>query len=547
MILQTLKITSVQNANLHWDYIEKFSAINRACVLSETAPDGKILGVSEKLIELSGYSESELIGSNHRILKSGIHPESFYKEIWSTILNGDIWQGEICDRAKNGKLFWVYTIIVPVFELETTTIKSFLSIMRDISAVKKEVEEKEKLKNQLIHLQKMESIGQMTSGIAHDFNNILMLISGFSELSLMFIKEDNVQECIPCLEKVIAASGRATDLIGKMLTFCRENVVNTQDPIYPAEIIDEVVKTSDMLRSGISSEISINLVNMLSIESAAIIIDPTELHQIITNLIVNARDAIESSAHTLGQITVSLFEDSVLNTQATFCSNCGHTIEGEFITIGISDTGTGISPEKLESIFDPFFTTKEVGKGTGLGLSVVSGIVHNANGHIIVDSALGKGTTFYLLFPIAKKIDAQNLSNLSDIENPHHFLPLKICVIDDDEDICYLYNKELTRLGYEVSIFTDSLKAWEYFKENPDYFDVALTDYAMPNATGLDLAGYMLSLRRDLPIIICTGSSSNKLTSSQDLPKGNLFLFKKPVDIGFINNTIQNFFNSQPV
>jgi PAS domain S-box-containing protein len=529
--------TKLNRSNLIY---EKFLAIEKSISFSETTPDGTIIAVNEIFLKIFGYSKQELIGSNHRIFQSGIHPKSFYNYMWETLLEGKKWSGEVCERSKDGEIFWVYSIIVPILDFETQEIKSFLCLMHDITEKKRTEQIREESQYKLLQLQKIDSIGKMTSGIAHDFNNILMVILGFTKVGLMFSRQNEPQKAIPCLEKVQNAANLAADLINKMLTFCSEKVSKAKKPIDPSEIAEEVIKISQMLRTGISDEVAINLVNSLDDKSASILIDPTELHQMLTNLMVNAYDAIESSNCKNGAITLSLFSDTIQ--QPVLCKSCGKKVEGEFITIGVSDTGIGISTEKINDIFNPFFTTKEKGKGTGLGLAVVSGIIHNEDGHIIVESLPDEGTTFYLLFPPFREntIDEEipDLNHQVDkISTESHF---KICVVDDNEDICYLFNKALTHFGHTVKTFSDSLAAKQFFTENPDYFDVIVTDYAMPNLTGLDLANFMLSIRPELPILICTGYS-NKLKSSEDLPNGNTFLFKKPVDIKTINETIKTF------
>lgn len=527
-------------------YVEKFLAIENTISVSETTIDGTIISVNDCFIKLSGYSRSELIGNSHRLLKSGVHPKSFYEKMKKCLWDGKEWSGEVCDRAKNGTIFWVHSVIFPVIDFETKEIKSYLCIMHDITERKRIENLQAKSQYQLIQLQKMDSIGKMTSGIAHDFNNIVTVILGFSRVGLVFCHKQNFEKLLPCLEQIQIASNRAADLVNKMLMFCSENITKAIKPIDPSEIVEEVAKISHMLRAGISTEVSITLVNSLNDKSASILIDPTELHQILTNLMVNAYDAIDASNRQNSIISISVFSDFV--EENLFCTSCGKKIEGDFITISVSDTGMGISPQELDDIFDPFFTTKEIGNGTGLGLSVVSGIVHNEDGHIVVESVLDAGTTFYLLFPAVYKNasdgdDDKANSNL-ELNETYPQSKFKICVVDDEEGICLLLDEDLTNLGHDVKTFSDSLKAKAFFNENPDYFDVIITDYTMPNLTGLDLANFMLSIRPELPILICTGYSG-KLKSSDDLPKGNTFLIKKPLDIQIINETIKKISNTK--
>ena len=255
----------------------------------------------------------------------------------------------------------------------------------------------ELLTQQFNHMQKLESIGRLTSGIAHDFNNILMCMLGFNELNKInskeisdeILREDIESSC----NKIHLAGNRGAALINKMLMYCRqdyhaEDATNVQST---SEVINEVF---GILRPVLTSQITLEVV----LESDLIIqINGIDLHQILINLAVNARDAMK---HHSGVITMSLktVKDFHVN-----CVSCAKIIEGEFIQLSVTDNGTGIDPKIISRLFDPFFTTKPVGEGTGLGLSAVSGLVHKAGGHILIDSdqhECNHGTAFILLFPI---------------------------------------------------------------------------------------------------------------------------------------------------
>jgi CheY-like chemotaxis protein len=316
-------------------------------------------------------------------------------------------------------------------------------------------------------------------------------------------------------------------------------------------VVDEVVKIGKMLRSGISATIDISMNNALTDASPLILIDPSELHQIMTNLIVNARDAIEEAQLDRpggGKIEVGLYVDSIKESDDVYCNVCSHELQGDYVVISVQDTGTGIKSEDLMRLFNPFFTTKDVGKGTGLGLSVVSGILHGADAHIQVLSQLGQGTTFRLLFPAVYQSDKVLLNTVQEIECSEESLNhkdgqfLRVCVIDDEQDICELLKEELTCLGYLVKTFDNSLIAADYLRDNLDEIDAVITDYGMPNLTGLELAIAVLKMRPQLPILFCTGYS-DKLKSKADLPEGNTFLFRKPLDTKVLDKTIKEFFN----
>ncbi len=273
----------------------------------------------------------------------------------------------------------------------------------------------ETLNREVNHLQKVESLGRLTAGISHDFNNILACMLGYNEMN-SYISEEIKDERLKSelehnIQQIANAGQRAVALIDKMMTYARQDIqkVKSINIKHTPEVINEMV---EMLRPALTSRIKLEFVNNCDMNKGncgdcplrkncnmSIKIDASDLHQIITNLAMNARDAMKKRG---GCITISL--DKVTTKLNTKCSACGAVIEGNFVELGVSDNGTGIEPETITRIFDPFFTTKPQGEGTGLGLSTLTGLVHSALGHIVVDSNLtepNQGTSFKLLFPVA--------------------------------------------------------------------------------------------------------------------------------------------------
>jgi PAS domain S-box-containing protein len=377
-------------------YFEHHYALDKAAIFVETDAQGVITFVNEHFCRISGYSKEELIGATHSLLKSDIHPPEFYGKLWKTIRSGNVWCDEICNKHKNGTLYWVNTVIVPIMDSVSpprTKLKKYISIRFDITDRKEAEQRQLLLTNQVNQMQKVESLSRLTSGIAHDFNNLLGAIIGYNQLN-SYAGEDCTdeklkEEILFNTEQVQLASERAVNLIKKMMSYSRQNTVNEEIDVKPThEVIEEV---QVLMRPALTSKYQLNaeLDSTLTVK-----IDSNQLHQILTNLIVNARDAMQLG----GDITI--FLNKV--TQCHFvCNSCAQTLEGEFIELSVSDNGTGIEQEVIARIFDPFFTTKPVGEGTGLGLSTVSGMVHEALGHIIIESstaAAHSGTTFRLLF-----------------------------------------------------------------------------------------------------------------------------------------------------
>jgi PAS domain S-box-containing protein len=380
-------------------YFEHHFAIDKAAIFVETNTQGVITFVNEHFCRISGYSQEELIGSTHSLLKSNVHPPEFYGDLWKTIKSGNVWCDELCNKHKNGTLYWVNTVIVPIMDDVSpphSKPKKYISIRFDITDRKEAEQRQLALTNQVNQMQKVESLSRLTSGIAHDFNNILMAISGYNQLNI-FAGEDCQdqklkKEILFNTDQVNKASERAVSLIKKMMAYSRQNPENKDIEVKPTgEVINEVL---DMMRPALTSvfQIHAEVDNHLTIQ-----IDATELHQILTNLIVNARDAMKHGGH----ITVSL---KLVMTHELLCNACAHTLESEFIELCVADNGTGIDDKVIEHIFDPFFTTKKIGEGTGLGLATVSGMVHEAQGHIVVESRTtepNRGTAFRLLFALS--------------------------------------------------------------------------------------------------------------------------------------------------
>ncbi len=294
----------------------------------------------------------------------------------------------------------VFIFILIIFVLVILLV-AFLGMRRE-NRKRREIEKSNKLLYQQVnHMQKLESIGRLTSGIAHDFNNILACMLGFNEMN-KFMGEDITDESLREImenntHQIDVAGRRAAELIDKMLIYCRQDTKKEEMIVKPTlDVINEVL---GMLRPALTNRIQIELVCECLGEAVHnccenIYIDAIDLHQIVTNLVVNARDAMEERG---GKITIAL---KTMTDVDTYCIACAAIIKGDFIELSVMDNGSGIEPQMITRIFDPFFSTKEVGKGTGLGLSTVSGMVHTSAGHILVNSELGQYTEIKLLFPI---------------------------------------------------------------------------------------------------------------------------------------------------
>jgi PAS domain S-box-containing protein len=363
-----------------------------------------------------------------------------------------------------------------------------LQIATDISRIKDLEKESLRIQAQLQQAQKMEAIGTLAGGIAHDFNNILSAVIGYTEIALTDIPEGTPQH--RNLQEVLKAGSRARDLVKQILTFSRQ----TEQELKPLQVNQIISETLKLLRASLPTTVRISL----DIQSdSAVLADSTQIHQVIMNLCTNAAQAMRAKG---GQLNIDL-SDVVLG--GSFIEQHPYLSPGAYIKLRIIDTGPGMEKAILDRIFDPFFTTKERGEGTGMGLAVVLGIVKSHGGTITVESEVGKGSTFNVFLPVIMREVDHKVSNKAPIPTGTE----RILFIDDEKSLVDLGQQILERLGYKVTIRTSSVEALELFMAQPDKFDLVITDMTMPNMTGDELAGKLMDMRADIPVILCTGYS----------------------------------------
>ena len=388
--------------------------------------------------------------------------------------------------------------------------------------------EKELLHKQLQQAQKMESIGQLTGGIAHDFNNILLSVIGFSDLALRRALKNKDEKLIEYLRQVNQSGSRAKDLVKQMMVFSRVGDGDLKS-VHVADIIDEV---TGMLRPMLPS--SMELETNIGENIPELLVDRVQIHQVLTNLCINARDAMKGEGLLKIEVATKMVDGHV-------CSACHHMFTGQYIAINVIDSGTGISKAIAEKIFEPFVTSKGVGEGTGMGLSMVHGIVHNHSGHITVSSQEGVGTEFSILLPIVTnaETDSDDMDAEAIIDDEFSELSGKrILVVDDEESLTTMFKALLEAKGCDVTTFNNSEAALAQFSETPDAFDVLITDQTMPNLTGSEMSKQVLAIRSDLPIIMLTGFSDT-VNESQAREMGIRDFMYKPVNTGTILTAVQ--------
>ncbi|MFH0996010.1 MAG: PAS domain S-box protein [Pseudomonadota bacterium] len=469
--------------------------------------NGKIIFSNPAHHKIHGYTDGELIGKFiWDLMADNIHREkakSFYQELIKEQPVPKVYFN--WDRTKNGREIDVQINWDYIYNLNGE-IEGIISIISDIT-------DQKKLQTQLQQAQKMESIGSLAGGIAHDLNNILFPISGLSEMLLDDIPLNN--PAYESIEQIHKSAQRGSDLVNQILAFSRQSNPKKL-PIRIQSVLKEALK---LARATIPMNIEIK--SNIKPECGMVSADPTQIHQIAMNLITNAFHAVEQTG---GTINLELKE-----TEFGRDDLYDNSIKaGKYACISISDTGTGIDQALMHKIFDPYFTTKELGKGTGLGLSVVHGISKEHGGDIRVYSEVGKGTTFNVYLPLLEAAkDSEAVAVTRKYPTGHE----RILLVDDEEPILRMEQMMLERLGYQVTVRTSSPDALEAFRAEPSKFDLVISDKGMPNMTGIHLARELISIRPDIPIIICTGfSDENDEQHTKEM--GVKGFLKKPVATG---------------
>ena len=377
-----------------------------------------------------------------------------------------------------------------------------LQIATDITELKK-------MEAELRQAHKMEAIGTLAGGIAHDFNNILSSIIGFTELALDDVHKGTLLE--DNLQQVYTAGKRAKDLVKQILAFARQSDEQVK-PIQVSMIAKEVLK---LIRSSIPTTIQIQQ----RIQSDSLILGtPSQVHQLVMNLCTNAAQAMDKDGGLLGVVLADV-QLSIRDSEEH-----GYLEPGDYLKLAVSDTGTGIATEMLDSIFEPFFTTKAPGEGTGMGLAVVHGIVVSYGGRIEVDSQIGRGTTFSVYLPVSSKRIPRDTDQTESVPSGSEH----ILFVDDEMPIARMGRQLLERFGYTVTSCTSSVEALELFRAKPDVFDLVITDMTMPDMTGDELTAELIRIRNDIPVILCTGYS-RKISDDSIRELGVKALVYKPV------------------
>ncbi|HYC44960.1 MAG TPA: PAS domain S-box protein [Burkholderiales bacterium] len=470
---------------------------------------GAIIDVNQRACEIYGYTADEMRRITVGQISAGEHPytEEEARKKLAQARGGATVRFEWHRRNKDGSLHWDEVVLRP----------AMIAGERRLLAFSREITERKQAEQAMRQAQKMEALGHLTGGIAHDFNNLLTSIMGYVVLAADHPAAGADQKLARYLEQAQLSCGRARDLIQQMLTFSRAQRGQPR-PVSLAPLIQESVK---LFRSSLPSTIDVH--TSLDAHAAAVMLDPVHLDQILLNLCLNARDAMSG----VGTIEVAVRQAP--GTQGV-CTACSQAAAGNFVELCVQDDGPGIASDIVERIFDPFFTTKEVGKGSGMGLATVHGIVHEAGGHIIVETEIGRGTRFRVFFPALNETgDSATAAVTARPRGPARRLKGRVLVVDDEQAVGVFMSDLLESWGIEATVATSPLEAAALFQREPRPFDLVITDQAMPRKTGVELARELCEKCCDVPVILYSGFNEN--LAREDIDRARIrAVLRKPVD-----------------
>lgn len=479
-----------------------------------TDREANIQYVNPAFEAVTGYTFGEVLNQNPRILKSGEKDQQFYQDMWQTLNSGKTFTGRMVNRRKDGSFFSEEATISPIFDREGQIV-NFVAVKRDIT-------EQISLESQLQQAQKMEAVGRLTGGVAHDFNNILGVIIGYTEMALEDVEPG--QKLHDDLNKILEAAGRSADIVRQLLAFSRKQTISPK----VIDLNTAVLGMLKILHRLIGEDIDLSWIPAPDV--LMIKMDPTQIDQILANLCVNAKDAIDGA----GKITI---ETTIVTFDEEYCAGHIGFHPGRFVQLSISDNGCGIEKQAQSHIFEPFFSTKELGRGTGLGLSTVYGIVKQNNGFINVYSELGSGTTIKIYLPSCEEghLESSTKSTTKSRKSQGE----TVLLVEDEPVLLAMAQQMLERLGYNVLIADRPSAALKIAKDYPETIDLILTDVVMPEMTGKEMIRLIQPLYPGLHVLFMSGYTANVIAHNGILDEGIQFI-QKPYSIEQLADKIRN-------
>ncbi len=482
-----------------------------------TDPNGLIEYVNPKFCELTGYSANEVKGKNPRFLKSGLTPESAYKELWQMITSGEQWEGEFCNKKKSGDIYWETAFISPIKDSEGK-ITHFIAMKEDIT-------EKKALEEQLLRSQKMEMVGNLAGGIAHDLNNQLTPLLGYIDLILQ--KEDVDSDSYTLLKEADRAALRCKEVAQRLMNLSKPGF-QEKTALNAAIVLKEFRKN---LQTILPNNITVHFDT--ADNNLRIMANETALHTVLMNLATNAKDAMAPD-NGIFRVTGSRVHLDSKQVPKGFAA-------GDYVSIMVQDSGRGMAPDIQTRIFEPFFTTKGKVRGTGLGLFMVFNIVKDHKGWVEVRSQPERGSVFTLFLPFETEHEVMEKN-----KGIFEFLlrgTETVLYADDEEPVRALGKVFLERLGYKVLLASSGQEAVEIYESNKDKIDLVVLDMIMPGLSGTDTMKRMLKINPAVRILVASGYTED--ASIKDiLNTGACDFLRKPFTILPLSQMVRKVLNT---
>lgn len=486
-----------------------------------TDPRGIITWVNSSFCKTTGYRREECIGKNSRdLVKSGMQEPGFYKTLWTTISNNQVWRGQLTNRKKNGEQVAEEMTITPVRD-EHGVLTNFIAIKQDIT-------ERLAMEQQLLRTQRLESVGRLASGIAHDLNNILTPVLMAPPLLRSAVKDPETQALVDSIE---ASVTRGAAIIRQLLLFGRGKD-GPREPVSMRALVREMAKIAEETFPK-----NIRIKTELPNDMSLVMGDSTQLHQVLLNLAVNARDAMPNGGEILFRVTIA-------DLAAQKAGATPGATPGPHVRVDVQDTGHGVDPRHLDKLFDPYFTTKKQGKGTGLGLSTSMGIVRAHGGFITANPLPDRGTTFSVWLPVTSA-DQTPRAPESSSEMPRGHGE-HILVVDDEPEVRNVLCRILSQSGYHCACCATGPAAIELLAQPGPPVRVLLTDILMPEMDGRALARTVHTRYPDILIVTMTGYDANQDTADNGQELGILAALQKPLSARELLTTLHRILHPAP-
>ncbi|MEA2435059.1 MAG: two-component system, cell cycle sensor histidine kinase and response regulator CckA [Actinomycetota bacterium] len=472
--------------------------------------DGYWIEVNPAMCSMLGYERDDLVGIHFSELVFPADAHSRFGHL-DEMLNDPASVTSFAQRYihKDGHQVWAELNAALVRNPDGTPGVVILQI-EDVTEAKKQAADRERLEGQLLQAQKMEAVGRLAGGIAHDFNNLLSVIINYS----VFLEED-LPDDDPKKEdvrEIRRAGDRATALVRQLLAFSRKEVAAASDVD-----LNEVLRDMDkLLRRASGEDVAIDF--KLVPEAWPVLVDPSQVEQIIMNLVVNARDAMPKG----GRLTLLTSNEIVTAERAR--TSPGLT-PARYGCLTVADTGEGIPDEIRDHIFEPFFTTKPLGRGTGLGLSTVYGIVKQWQGYVSVYSEPGEGTAFQIFLPLATSETAVSVVPDEEGEDPAKATG-SVLVVEDEDAVREMVERILSRQGYKVIAASSGPEALKLLELHGTEIDLLLTDVVMPQMSGKELVDTIAATGRELKTVFMSGYPDDLVSKSGILQSNEVFMQK---------------------